>query len=75
MDNNIKSEYNSKKLNEFIKEIKYKNRNPIDNSVLDLLRIIETNPELYLYPCECLYRSRIIHKRDKIDSKSPFFWI
>ena len=71
--NKTKDEYRSKKLADFIKEIKYKNRNPIDNSVLNLLEIFETNPELHLCPGKCLYRSRIIHKRDKIDSKSPFF--
>lgn len=73
--NKTKDEYRSKKLADFIKEIKYKNRNPIDNSVLNLLEIFETNPELHLCTGKCLYRSRIIHKRDKIDSKSPFFWI
>ena len=37
--------YVSNKLKEFIDEIQYHNRNPIDNSVLKMLEDIDTNPE------------------------------
>ena len=42
------SEQISRKLAEFIKEIQYKNRNPVDNNVLKMLQEMETNPELLL---------------------------
>lgn len=72
--NKTKDEYRSNKLTEFINEIQYKNRNPKDNSVLDLLRKIDTNPELYLEYGKYLYRSRIIHEneKDKINIKDSF---
>ena len=36
------SEQISRKLSEFIKEIQYKNRNPVDNNVLKMLQEMET---------------------------------
>ena len=42
------SEQISRKLSEFIKEIQYKNRNPVDNNVLKILQEMETNPECNL---------------------------
>ena len=42
--------YVSNKLKEFIDEIQYHNRNPIDNSVLKMLEDIDTNPERIISP-------------------------
>ena len=54
------SEQISRKLSEFIKEIQYKNRNPVDNNVLKMLQEMETNPELLFDSQQYLYRSRIV---------------
>lgn len=59
--------YVSNKLKEFIDEIQYHNRNPIDNSVLKMLEDIDTNPERIISPGgKFLYRSRVIHAKDKL---------
>ena len=58
------SEQISRKLSEFIKEIQYKNRNPVDNNVLKMLQEMETNPELLFDSQQYLYRSRIVHSKD-----------
>lgn len=66
------SEQLSRKLGEFIKEIQYKNRNPIDNSVLKMLQEMETNPELLFDSQQYLYRSRIVNSKDKLNREYPF---
>lgn len=66
--------YVSNKLKEFIDEIQCHNRNPIDNSVLKMLEDIDTNPERIISPGgKFLYRSRVIHAKDKLQKKYPFF--
>ena len=67
------SEQISRKLSEFIKEIQYKNRNPVDNNVLKMLQEMETNPELLFDSQQYLYRSRIVHSKDKLNGEYPFF--
>ena len=67
------SEQISRKLSEFIKEIQYKNRNLVDNNVLKMLQEMETNPELLLDSQKYLYRSRIVHSKDKLNGEDPFF--
>jgi len=63
----------SRKLAEFINEIQFINRNPKDNSVLDLLEDISTNPERIITKDMPLYRSRIIQDEKKIN-KEPCFY-
>ena len=63
----------SRKLIEFINEIQFKNRNPIDNSVLDLLNDLHTNPEWVIAKGEQLYRSRIIGIGSAINSSPKFY--
>lgn len=53
------SEQISRKLSEFIKEIQYKNRNPVDNNVLKMLQEMETNPELLFDSQQYLYTEKI----------------
>ena len=53
------SEQISRKLSEFIKEIQYKNRNPVDNNVLKMLHEMETNPDLLFDSQQYLYRSKM----------------
>ena len=65
------SEQISRKLSEFIKEIQYKNRNPVDNNVLKMLQEMETNPELLFDSQQYLYRSRIVHSKDKLNGEYP----
>lgn len=67
------SEQISRKLSEFIKEIQYKNRNPVDNNVLKMLQEMKTNPELLFDSQQYLYRSRIVHLKDKLNGEYPFF--
>lgn len=62
----------SRKLMDFIKEIQYVNRNPIDNSVLSILDKVETNPEIVINPGELLYRSRIIQDKNQIGKELGF---
>jgi hypothetical protein len=63
----------SAKLREFIKEIQYHNRNPKDNSVLNMLDDLSTNPEQVLNGGAELYRSRLIADDDKVGKQSDFF--
>lgn len=63
----------SKKLQEFIAEIQYKNRNPQDSRVLELLKDISTNPERTLTRKTYLYRCRIIKEPNQIN-KIPGFY-
>lgn len=63
----------SRKLAEFIDEIQFKNRNPKDNSVLDLLDDISTNPERVIAKGASLYRSRIIRDQKKINKVPKFY--
>jgi hypothetical protein len=50
----------SRKLKEFVDEIKFRNRNPKDNSVLDMLDDKLSNPVLILKAGMIMYRARII---------------
>ena len=68
MSKKIKSKY----LQEFIKEIQFKNRNPQNIKALELLNDISTNPEMTLYSGENIYRCRIIANNDKINQKNNF---
>ncbi len=63
----------SRKLAEFINEIQFINRNPKDNSVLDLLDDISTNPERIITKGTLLYRSRIIQDEKKINKEPGFY--
>lgn len=63
----------SSKLKSFIKEIQYINRNPQDNSVLDMLKDIGTNPEQRMEIGRILYRCRIIRDGDKINESEGFY--
>lgn len=69
MNKKIKSKY----LQEFIKEIQFKNRNPQSIKALELLNDISTNPEMTLHSGENMYRCRIISSNDKINQK-PYFY-
>jgi len=63
----------SNKLREFIKEVQYVNRNPRDNSVLELLEDASTNPEIILEKDTELFRSRIISDRKHINKEKGFY--
>jgi hypothetical protein len=63
----------SRKLAEFIQEIQFVNRNPKDNSVLDLLDDISTNPDRLIRKDTSLYRSRIIRDDKKINQSPKFY--
>jgi hypothetical protein len=69
METKIKSKY----LQEFIKEITYKNRNPKDVKALSLLEDISTNPERVITSGEKLFRCRIIKKGASINQKENFY--
>ena len=66
---NIRSKY----LKEFIDEIQYRNRNPQDVKVLDLLKDLSTNPERIIPVGTRLYRCRIIHDASKAGKEYGFF--
>jgi len=66
---NIRSKY----LKEFIDEIQYRNRNPQDIKVLDLLKDLSTNPERRIPAGTLLYRCRIIHDISKMGKEAGFF--
>lgn len=59
----------SRKLREFIYEIKFVNRNPKDNSVLSLLDDLGTNPEIVIEEGSPLFRSRIFNDIVKINDE------
>lgn len=63
----------SKKLKQFINEIKYENRNPSDSGVLKLLEDLSTNPEVVIHPKEEMYRCRIIRKSDNINEEKGYY--
>jgi hypothetical protein len=63
----------SRKLAEFIYEIQFVNRNPKDNSVLDLLDDISTNPDRVIMKDAWLYRSRIIRNQKRINQAPRFY--
>jgi hypothetical protein len=63
----------SRKLELFIKEIQFHNRNPKDNSVLTILEDLSTNPELVLPEGALLYRTRIVKKASKLGTEEGFY--
>ncbi|WOO35035.1 RES domain-containing protein [Anaerocolumna sp. AGMB13020] len=67
-----KYEMQSDKLKEFVEEIKYINRNPLDNSVLSFLKDIDTNPQVVIKPNDFLYRARIITNCNDINKEKNF---
>jgi hypothetical protein len=68
-DYRIKSRY----LQTFIRDIKFKNRNPKDDRVLDLLKEINTNPERVLLPEEKLFRCRIVRQYSSLGVEKNFW--
>ena len=66
---NIRSKY----LKEFIDEIQYRNRNPQDIKVLDLLKDLSTNPERRIPVGTRLFRCRIIQDISKAGKEHGFF--
>lgn len=66
---NIRSKY----LKEFIDEIQYRNRNPQDIKVLDLLKDLSTNPERRIPVGARLFRCRIIQDISKAGKEHGFF--
>ena len=71
---NVKS--NSLRL--FVEEIQYRNRNPRDLLVLNLLDDLSTNTEILVQKNCNLYRARIINHADiqtKINQEPNFFWV
>lgn len=63
----------SRKLREFVNEIQFVNRNPRDNSVLNLLDSVDTNPEIILGTDTFLFRGRIVENSAKINSEDGFW--
>jgi len=63
----------SRKLQEFIKEIQFANRNPKDNSVLELLDDLSTNPEIVFSKGDFLYRSRIVEDKRQLNKEKGFY--
>lgn len=63
----------SKELIKFVKGIKFINRNPLDNSVLDLLKDINTNPIVSIDVNNFFYRARIITDIHETN-KEKGFW-
>lgn len=66
---NIRSKY----LKEFIKEIQYRNRNPIDIKALELMNDLSTNPERKMKQGTPLYRCRIIHDMTMVNTEPNFY--
>lgn len=63
----------SKYLKEFIDEIQYRNRNPQDIKVLELLKDLSTNPERKIIVGTRLYRCRVINDISKVGNEPGFF--
>lgn len=63
----------SRELEVFINEIQFINRNPRDNSVLNLLDDISTNPEFIITSDMKLYRSRIVCNNNTINKYKNFY--
>ena len=66
---NIRSKY----LKEFIEEIQFRNRNPQDIKVLELLDDLSTNPERRIPVGTHLYRCRIMPDISKAGKENGFF--
>lgn len=62
----------SRKLRQFIEEIQLRNRNPKDNSVLEMLEERATNPILIIKAGTVLYRARIFDNEINTDQGSKF---
>ena len=63
----------SKYLKEFIEEIQYRNRNPQEIKVLDMLNDLSTNPERKIPVGTLLYRCRVIQDISKTGKEDNFF--
>lgn len=63
----------SRLLSNFVQEIQFKNRNPKETRVLELLDDISTNPEKVILQGENLYRSRLILRDSNINNEKGFF--
>ncbi|MDD3085128.1 MAG: RES family NAD+ phosphorylase [Candidatus ainarchaeum sp.] len=63
----------SNELDLFIKEIKYNNRNPKNQQVLDILNDKDTNPVLSINKEELLFRARIVEPDSPLERKQPFY--
>lgn len=63
----------SKYLKDFIEEIQYRNRNPRDIKILELLDDLPTNPERILNLNTKLYRCRLIHDMKKAGKEAGFY--
>lgn len=63
----------SRLLREFVAEIQYKNRNPQNVRVLQLLDDLATNPERIIEPMERLYRCRIVQDESRINTEAGFW--
>jgi len=57
----------------FVQEIRYANRNPIDNTVLHMLKDKSTNPSITINIGEYLYRARIIENPNATGKADPFW--
>lgn len=66
---NIRSKY----LKEFIEEIQFRNRNPQDIKVLELLDDLSTNPERRIPVGTHLYRCRIMSDTSKAGKENGFY--
>lgn len=62
----------SPELKTFISDMQFKNRNPRNDRVLDLLNKIETNPSYVINQNENLYRARIMDDDSKINQTGEF---
>lgn len=65
-------EVKSPELKQFIFNMQFKNRNPGNNKVLDLLNDIETNPFYIINPNDYLYRARIMTAASIINPVGEF---
>ena len=70
---NNTSELKSRLLKQFISEIQYRNRNPRDVKVLQLLDDLSTNPERVFMPQDKLFRCRLVSNGSRIGVEDGFF--
>ena len=63
----------SRYLKQFVEEIQYRNRNPRNIKVLELLEDTSTNPERSLDVGSRLYRCRVIHDMSKVNQDPGFY--
>lgn len=68
-----KKELKSKLLKKFVDEIQYRNRNPRNVRVLQLLDDMSTNPERILSNGDKLYRCRVLLKNSKVGIQQGFY--